>query len=89
MKSTLTDGYLYSEAIVSRRESEAQQPNGHRFGAVHCPKCRAAIDVVSVSPKLEDEFSVRCQRCETRSFHRRSVVAASSAANKIEASAGR
>ena len=60
------------------REPAAGPPGaGHRHGAVLCPGCGWAIQVVSPGPRLAEEFSVQCIQCFDRSFHRKTDMASS------------
>ena len=59
---------------------QVTEPEGHRYGAVRCPKCASSIEVVGWDLKLAEEFSVRCAACHARSFHTRTAMASNGAA---------
>ena len=73
---------------ASKKEvlGQAAQREGHRYGAVRCPKCASSIEVVGWDLKLAEEFSVRCEGCHTRSFHTRTDMA--SGGSTVKASSG-
>jgi len=63
-----------------RAAGPVSEREGHRYGAVRCPKCATSIEVVGWDLKLAEEFSVRCAACHVRSFHTRTAMASNGAA---------
>jgi len=73
-------------ALRSNRQEQgtngSPEQEGHRHGAVRCPRCTATINVVGWSAKLAEEFSIRCEACHARSFHTRTAMASGGGASK-------